>query len=440
MSLVRHAFRLALLVYFASNAWHPLLRGVGAQARWVALAFLLLAALAAPALAASRRRPLDALSVLPFGALVVLATYSTANGIESELSTLRLASLVLLLVVSALLSGVWSDDSGRRALLRELVFMARVVTYSSLPLLALGINLGRAPGRFSGWLSNPNELGMMLFILAPAVLHVALTRARRGPLSEWALLGGMGVLLLATGSRSAMLGAFAGVTAYLWSIGRLRFSTVVGSAVALTLIIWLVGPALQDVPGLRRFFEDEHQIESVEVSDRKLGSGRGEAWSLGWDLFLERKLGGYGWGVEQDLLAMNEQYLVYHHGRRVHNSYLSLLLQVGVLGAIPVLLLIILGISRGARGAKEVLSVERSNPSASCTTGLLLAMFCAGLVHAVFESWMFAAGNLNSLIFFPVWFMLLRCTGVTPTRGRRNAARASVAGGLNQARAGGAAP
>ena len=413
MRLLQLTYRLTLFVFFVSAIWHPTIRHYAGLARWPMLGLLLFACMATPP---PRRRPIDGKVVVLFLCFLLAALYSTAVGIAADKSILRLLSVLLIIIAAAILSGAWADQRGRDMFLAELVFMARFVAFSSFLLLVARVNLGRVPGRFSGWTSNPNELGTMLLLLTVPVLHRAMTAPSRGFRSERLLLGVIGVVLLATGSRGAILGIAFGVLVYLWSVRKVSIRSSLVAAALSALLYTAVGGAdtVRQVPGLRRLVPKDSIEDDLDIAELRALSGRGEVWKLTLELFEKNPWRGYGWGVESELLEIHSDRIHYHQGAHVHNSYLSLLLQVGLLGAIPIVLLLLTAVRRSGRA---ILREHESSSIPSGHAGVLLAMFVGGLAHAFVESWLFATGNLNSLIFWPVWFMLLRGYLKAPAQG-----------------------
>lgn len=74
-----------------------------------------------------------------------------------------------------------------------------------------------------------------------------------------------------------------------------------------------------------------HTIEMVEKGD--VTTGRFELWQMGWEALLQAPLFGHGW----------RWFLLYSDtGRDVHNIYLQLLIEVGIIGSIPFFIFFVL--------------------------------------------------------------------------------------------------
>ncbi len=270
------------------------------------------------------------------------------------------------------------------------------------------MNLGRAGGRFSGWQSNPNGLGLILVSVFPFLF----ARAIREP--GWRLFGprfetlALVALALATGSRATVLAMAGAAGVILYGTGRLgRWIPITACAVALVLFFagHTLGPVLEDVPGIGRFFKKE-VVGYVTGQSAFHASGREEAWALADRLIHANPWYGYGWGAEARILAEHKDELIGHQGALVHNSYLSLMLEAGILGLLPAGALFLLGLGRGWRSLGRASDAREAELQLRAAT--LVALVLGGLMSAFFESWLFSTGSYTSLVFWPALFMLLR--------------------------------
>lgn len=409
MNAVRLSYRLGLFVFFAGACWYYPLRNVLFFAKWGALALILANVLRAPDGGTGRLGPVvPVLCALFLGAGAI----SMIEGVSTGKSLPHLISVFLVLLASAQIGRVWGSEPGRGVFLSEQALLAKLIAWTSFPMLLAGINLGRTPGRFSGWADNPNSLGMMLALLLPVALQRALHRPGWRLSGDRVLLLMMVAVLVSTGSRAAVLGALTSSAVILVASGRLRAPFVATMAV-LGLFLYVAGdtvaPMLRGIPGINRLVDEEMVEFAAGAEGSKFkASGREAAWAVATQLVEEKPLGGYGWGAETVLLAQFEEELKSHQGGNVHNSYLSLLLQVGYLGALPILLLFAIAIFTGVRDLARSRSVLP--PGVVPNTAVLLGTVVGALVHAVFESWLFATGNHGAMVFWPTLFLLLRST------------------------------
>lgn len=95
---------------------------------------------------------------------------------------------------------------------------------------------------------------------------------------------------------------------------------------------------LYRLPGFQRFIEE--------------GSSRGGIWEAGISLWMQKPLFGWGYGINQQLNSV--EYLGYipgygDYGFAFHNSYLSTIIEVGVIGLFTVLMHYIIIIWKGLK-------------------------------------------------------------------------------------------
>lgn len=430
MTGLRICYRMAVLAFFGAVTYHPALRQALLYGKWAFLGLLLIAALSARTSAG--RGGLDGATLLLI-AFVGAGMVSFAEGVSTGNSLYQLLSVVFVLITASRLALAWQSEQARSGMLEEIVVVARIVVWSSMLMLLAGLNFARAQSRFGGWADNPNSLGAMMFLVWPAVLHRALHRPGWSPASDRVLAVLTLVLLAASGSRAAVLGVLVSTLVLFAVSGRMHARTAAGALLLILLGFIFSGPLgefIRSTPGLNRFAAEEvvEYVGGAEGATFK-ASGREAAWAVATRLIGERPWGGYGWGSEAVLLPMFKAELITHDGGNVHNAYLSLLLQVGLLGAAPVLLCFLLALGRGLARVRRLKAIQ--DPRALPTT-VLLATFCGALVHASFESSLFAVGNLVTVIFWPTAFLLLRSdapltSSPAPARATSRAPTASAA-------------
>ena len=166
--------------------------------------------------------------------------------------------------------------------------------------------------------SNPNALGRTL--LFPIALAIAGFVASRGTVRKAAAavcVGAIGVGLFISMSRGAVVAMVVAIAVLLY---RTRARKEILGA---TLVLLALTAAMPD-----RFYD---RMTSVFTGEDTTGAGRTGLWELG----LEAALGGFGiFGA--GLGNTTEVYSLYvvtnHHGFGVHNTYLSLWIELGIVG------------------------------------------------------------------------------------------------------------
>jgi O-antigen ligase len=230
------------------------------------------------------------------------------------------------------------------------------------------------------------RLGMGKEILNPNTIALVSTSALlsamaiRKLLVRLAVMAPIGGIIVLTGSRAAAVGAVAGLAAIVWL--RLRAngrSVLVYILIGLLLIVG-VTIAYGDVlyKALDRFYD-------LSKADRGIGSGatgRVTAWKATWELFTRNPVLGVGFRAHEHLLKVDTS---------AHNGYLATLAEVGVIGFLGVLYLVV-------RGLRLLLACSRE-PERGFVSSALFGLCFAYLLLAVFERYLINVGNPTSLLF-----------------------------------------
>jgi O-antigen ligase len=154
-------------------------------------------------------------------------------------------------------------------------------------------------------------------------------------------------------------------------IGFLAFlGTAIVSELVATNIVSIVGNL-----GLSEFF----RVETLEG-----GSGREIAWNLAWQTIQDSLWFGKGFAFDEWIMAKNQEALndLGHQGG-VHNTYLQIWLNTGIIGLLLFLRAIFLNVIRGAARSRLAFPF------------LWLVMF-----SILPESWLAASLNPFSILFF----------------------------------------
>ncbi len=213
---------------------------------------------------------------------------------------------------------------------RNLILFILVSQMASYALLFYKPHWVAMAGRYRAFFGNPNGLGIFSFltiILVTTALHLKKDLfSLRGKVMVYGVLA---FLLLQCGSRTAMTATvmflvfsrFFGLSPFIGFVAFIAFlgiAELVASNLAAIVIRF----------GLEKFFR-------VETLDD--GSGRYFAWGFAWQQINEGGffLFGGGFGNDEYVMRQNYPYLRSqgHHGG-VHNSYLTMWFNVGIIGMI----------------------------------------------------------------------------------------------------------
>jgi O-antigen ligase len=312
--------------------------------------------------------------------------------------------VALLKAISLLLLFLYCAAGGRLAILhREEAFVSglligcEVITYASAVssfVLRIGI------------FGNPNSLGAVMGIVVVPVLLWGVLVAQEPQLAQRravALLVALS-LLLSSFARAGITAA--AVVFVILCLGLRRYRLLVkGSVVAvlMAILILVVFPP-EEYEG-----ENSHGVVSAFIYKGKrdmgvLGSRR-TAWQHTMGVIAQNPWFGSGFGTS--LTAAEEQMQLVAlasapEATREHgSSYLAILEWVGVLGVVPFFALVFLSASNAVR----VLTWMRRTGAISSPAVPIALVIAAGLVHAAFEDWLFAAGYYMSPLFWSFAFV-----------------------------------
>jgi len=233
-------------------------------------------------------------------------------------------------------------------------------------------------GRFQGTFSNPNGVGLFSLVVFPLYFYYFKTHPNFPKLKKWVVFGLMGLSLLLCGSRTSIgtilmfLGLYHLFTrprylqAYLFSFVVLPIAILL-STVSIVDIITAVGLG--------------EQLRAETLLD---ASGRTWSWKFALTHIPNRLWIGGGFFFEQYLYAkfVPPELDVYRAFQAVWNSYLSILLNNGVLGLITYLYFLF------------------ANYRDTTTKRFAKPFFICMLVACFFESWLTSSINSYTIYFF----------------------------------------
>jgi hypothetical protein len=414
--------------------------------RWIAL--VVLAALAVAYVARGRGR-LPVAGLLAAAVFLALALVSVGWSATERLTLGRGLGFGLVLVAA---SAMALGAAGRRPpavehLLHGVLAAAVVVALGGLLVLAFRYDRAVQPAttvsaaRYQGLGGGPNMVPMVLAVAAPiaAQLATAATRTRQ-------LLGAGALALLLgsiafSGSRGALVAAFSGLFTFalLAPRGMQRRAVALGGVGALLLVTAALGqipspsetnppnptgqdPAPAEVTARAGFvdanlggprLQDEIGHPGVGVADTRrrvrglLGSsGRTEAWVGVFEQALKRPLLGYAFGTEDRVFV--DRYVFFNSGVP-ENSYLGLFLQLGLVGLAGFVVLATMLLAPALR------SMPRLDPHARSVAAAAVGAFVAGLVLALFQSYVYAPGNNATVALWVCGFLALAAAAVPRT-------------------------
>jgi O-antigen ligase len=368
------------------------LSGVGTKSRWV---FLGLGALVGIVKWAERdnRQRFTAIHLVAL-LCVLSAVVSSMVSRRMELSLLKSGSFFLLFTYVT--CGARVAVAGReRAFFTGLVTACEVIAYlSALFYWVFHFEV----------FGNLNSLGAVMgVVVVPVLLWAVLCAEERGVRHRLALaLCLAGGLLYSSIARAGILACAAAVI--IMCISLRRHDLLIKGAFALTFLVAVTAVVQpQKFDSLAASFTED-VIYKGKRDQGVLGS-RESPWQETIDVIKENPWFGSGFGADlaqrppvPGLVFSTSAGQVREHG----NSYLAILEYVGLLGITPFLILLGLILREIYRGCSRM---WRTRDVRSFTVPLVLVCL-SGLIHAIFEDWLFAVGFYLNVFFWTAVFVL----------------------------------
>jgi O-antigen ligase len=329
---------------------------------------------------------------------VLSALVSTLVSEVPKIALLKVASLFLLFLYTS--AGARVAAIGREdKFLGSLVLVCEVLVYlSAICYFIFGF-------KFFG---NPNALGAFVGVVAvPLLLWGAIVAESRGRRQRrFAALAICGLLLYAANSRASILSAVAVILFVTIALHRqrllLQFAFVSVFFIAAMAVInpFHLDELASTLTG-RVVYKEQGKYKGV------FGS-RLSPWSETLAVVKRHPWFGSGFGTSElgGLRRDNASSSVYttEGTNREHgNSYLALAEYMGILGAVPFVVLLLMLLLVLAR--IYVWMRRTRNPYHYAIPFALVAL--AGLVHAFFEDWLFAVGSYLCVFFWVSAFLLV---------------------------------
>jgi O-Antigen ligase len=221
---------------------------------------------------------------------------------------------------------------------------------------------------------NPNTIGLVsvsVLLAAMSIKTLVLRLAIMGPIA--------GIIVL-TSSRAAAVAAVVGLGMTVWLRLRARRRPVL--LIAGICLILVVGVTMAYGDVMYRMLDRSFGLSTVDRGISSGATGRVAAWKWTWELFVRNPVLGVGFRAHESLLKVDSS---------SHNGYLATLAEVGLLGFLGVLFLVVRGL--------RLLWVGSREPEAGFSQSILFGLCVGYLLLAIFERYLINVGNPTSLLF-----------------------------------------
>ncbi len=301
-----------------------------------------------------------ALTVCVFWIAVPLFFAAPGSFLRSSIATLtggkgRASVLLLVFVCASLLSAVTSGDTLKSVgyLLATVVTLALeyelcaylggyfqwalrwysvLGTLAYLPFYLRGAVAGANWGRLSvSEGDHPNHFGLVCFSILGASF------AWRSWPVRLAISGAMIAMITAAQSRSSLISSLVMITVFM-ALELKNRKAVLTAMLAGGLVCGAVAASFDQIAS--------GVSSALNMNDQYRGAGTGlsgrvDLWEAGIDIFLENPLLGVGFRLQDEALPARFQ-----AAGAVHNGFLGTLVEVGLIGAIPLFWFIAIGIRK----------------------------------------------------------------------------------------------
>jgi O-antigen ligase len=326
---------------------------------------------------------------------VVAALVSAAVSAYPGLAFLKAMSLLLLFLYGS--SGARLAVQGRQAsFFSNLVLGSEVLVYLTAILYFIF--------QFEVF-GNPNSLGAVMGVAAAPILLWGILVSER-PITRWRRTTAFAIALVLLFSSYARAGIAAAVVAcVLICVALRRYGLLLrGSGFALLLAAFVAAV----VP---LHHQPSESLTSVFVYKGRREGGilasRRPIWDQTVSAIQEHPWLGSGFGTSlttSEVVQQSGNFESLREATREHgNSYLAITEWVGFVGDIPFFALVILIAVNVGRSLAQMRRTGNVFSPAIPLAGVL----AAGLVHAAFEDWLFAAGYYLCVFFWALAFIMV---------------------------------
>ncbi len=265
----------------------------------------------------------------PFIPFFIVASISLVNSPLQFNSIQKMASYFLLLyVIPQIVTRLLLTEKER--FLKGVIAFGIIVLIGGLLLRYVmpNIVIFRDTGRLNGLLGNPNGLGIFTFVFF--MLYILIRKYHRNYFSQaehWIIIGAITLSLIFAGSRGGIFSSILFIAGYF----IFQRSTALGFAVMISVFVsyQLVMANLEDII-TNLSLQDYFRLETLER-----GSGRIEAYKFARQHIQLNYWWGKGLGYTEYLMHKYQDYFISKgHQGNVHNSYLTIWLDTGLIGLI----------------------------------------------------------------------------------------------------------
>jgi hypothetical protein len=389
---------LAMLAFL--SAAMPIFNSAGTvnSYRWAVLVILALGLILRNSMGASGSRwhPFQ----FSLGLFVCWALISSTYSVNSLLTAVKAGAFGCLLL-GALLNGRLESQAGPASPCKIIdhLFWCALLVGMGCVLAALRILPGGWWNFFEGPFGNPNFLGAFIPFIAPVLLVRLFQSAKKAPLvrvANFAFAAMFLAFLVMSGSRTGMIATFMGCAWFLYFSSRKAFGwfVTVGLLAAVILVAYFPGY----VGNLNKAY--------VQKGGTRVLQSRQKLLEDSWAAAIENPILGIGFGATKG--ASEDWHFSFGSvgsGREKVNSFLGLVEEVGLVGAVfllyPLTWIMLTSVRR-------LELIQRFHPAGGEFWPVLTLSAClvGGLTNSMAEAWLTATGMFAAVMFWLIYGVL----------------------------------
>jgi O-antigen ligase len=320
-TLRTHAFSLSLVFIFVIPWEGVEIPGFGAVARYVGFAAAALWWVHVLQRGHFRLPKAFHLTVFAFVVWNALSVLWSGNPSETLDRAMTWAQLLVFVVM---LWDLYTTRSALNAGLQAYVLGAYVAIGSALANYFSGSAFYTNYNRFSAGDTNPDGFGFILAMGMPVAWYLASSKSttRFGRLLRmlnFAYIPAAFLGISLSGTRSALIATLPAMAFGMTSLLRLKVAARIAVFVLLASSLLFVVRQVQDLSSFRRFGTTTSELTEGDLNNRT------KNWREGLESFTKRPVLGVGGNMYRSVNSL---------GKVAHNSYLSVLVEVGMIGFI----------------------------------------------------------------------------------------------------------
>src|SRR5262245_5274702 len=313
--------------------------------------------------------------------------------------------LIKILIVFAMQIALVDTVSRYRAMMGIMVFCQALYSLGAINTFLTGgySEMSSFQARISGWgasLGNPNDVACVLALMSPISVICALLQRGWKRWLFFACAGFTAVAILFTYSRSGFLALVASCGLLIWKATRGRRVKVLLPIAVMAAVLLVAAPG--------KYKARLSTIFNPEADPTNSAQERQEHMTRAYEIAIRRPIVGVGMG-NFHIYAISEM--------RAHNAYLETAAELGVIGLIAFLVIIIAPLRSLRRIERETAADgPRPDPGKHIVSACLQASFVAFVIYGFFGSVQYDS-YLYSLVALAVAFRSIHAAEIRDAAG-----------------------